>query len=93
MDYLNVQEQWVLVEDNLNESREENRNTFESKHPSLVLFVVCLGAEGNHSVAPADHLTDLEDHHDAEQQVGVLEKVSVILENFNGNVEIDSDVL
>ena len=93
MDNLDVKEQWVLVEDDLNESREENRVTSESEHPSLILLVVGLCAEGNYSVAPANHLADLEYHNDAEQQVSILEEVSVLLENFNGNVEIDSDIL
>jgi hypothetical protein len=63
---LDVQQQWVLVEHDLNESHEEQAVALESEHSSLVLFKICLGAQSNHCVSSSDKLSHLENHYHAE---------------------------
>ena len=63
LNHLDVQQQWVLVEHDLNESHEEHGVALESEHSSLVLLKVRLGAQCNHCVSSSDKLSHLEDHY------------------------------
>lgn len=66
LNYLDVQQQWVLVEHDLNERHEEQGVALESEHSSLVLLKVRLGAQSNYCVPSSDKLSHLEDHYHTE---------------------------
>ena len=89
---LNVLQKRVLVQYYLYKSEQEQSIALESEDSPLIFGFVMLRAHGHDRVASPDDLPHLEHYHESKDKVGSNEEADVLFEDFDRDVEVDSDV-